>query len=114
MATSTILEKAHILCKNVENEWKLVAMENSREVHYTLSVHSVGKKYIKVTSKLSTDPADRTGGVYMFINKLTGNCYGVKSWNQADKLCRGTVDNFIDYPEMCSPYGGFAYLPKRG
>jgi len=112
MSTSTVKDAA-ILCGVVKNEWKVNAIESGHENHYTLVVHSVGRKYIKITSKMNTDPADRIGHAYMFIDKVTGNCYGVKSWNQADSLVRGTVNNFIDHPEMCSPYGGFAYLPKN-
>jgi hypothetical protein len=112
MSTSTIKDAA-ILCGVVKNAWKVNAIESGHENHYTLIVHSVGRKYIKITSKMNTDPVDRIGHAYMFIDKVNGKCYGVKSWNQADSLVRGTVTNFIDHPEMCSPYGGFAYLPKH-
>jgi hypothetical protein len=112
MSTS-IVKDAAILCGVVKNEWKVNAIESGQENYYTLMVHSVGRKYIKVVSKMNTDPVDRIGHAYMFIDKVTGKCYGVKSWNQADSLVRGTVTNFIDHPEMCSPYGGFAYLPKH-
>jgi chromosome condensin MukBEF ATPase and DNA-binding subunit MukB len=112
MAT-TILDAATKLCEVVQNEWKIDALESGRDNHYTLKVHSVGRKYIKLTSKMNTDPEDRIGHAYMFIDKVSGKCYGVKSWNQADKLVRGTVDNFINNPHMCSAYGGFAYLPNR-
>ena len=111
--TTSVLEDAAILCAVVENNWKVDAIESGRENHYTLAVHSVGKRYIKLTSKMNTDPDNRIGHAYMFIDKVTGICYGVKSWNQADKLNRGTVTNFIENPQMCSPYGSFAYLPKR-
>ena len=112
-SSASIIKDAAILCDVVQNEWKVNAIDSGRENHYTLIVHSVGRKYIKITSKMNTDPVDRIGHAYMFIDKVTGKCYGVKSWNQADSLVRGTVTNFIDHPEMCSPYGGFAYLPKH-
>jgi hypothetical protein len=110
---ASITELANKLCEVVENNWKVDAIESGRDNHYTLAVHSVGRKYIKVTSKMNTDPDNRIGHAYMFIDKNNGNCYGVKSWNQADSLNRGTVINFIENPHMCSPYGSFAYLPRR-
>ena len=112
--TSSIITQIENMCKVVQNEWKVNSIESGCDNYTTLNVHSVGRKYIKVTCKRNTDPSDRVGSTYMFIDKNTGKCYGVKSWNQADtSLVRGVVQNFIDHPEMCSPYGHFAYLPRR-
>ena len=107
---ATVEHLAEQMCKAVTNNWKVDAIESNRETHYTLEVQSVGRKYIKITSKLNTDPADRIGHAYMFIDKNTGICYGAKTYNQADSMKRGTVTQFIEYPYMCSPYGGFAYI----
>lgn len=111
--TTSVLKDVAAMCAAITNNWNVDAIESCRDNDVELAVHSVGRKYIKVVRKLKHESADRTGYVYMFVNKLTGECYGVKSWNQADSLMMGTVNQFIENPHMCSIYGSFAYLPKR-
>lgn len=110
---TTVLEDVAAMCAAITNNWNVDAIESGRDNATILDVYSVGKKYIKVVRKLNHESADRTGYVYMFVNKLTGECYGVKSWNQADSLMRGTVKQFTMHPQMCSVYGGFVYIKKR-
>ena len=112
--TASIISVAESLCKEVTNEWKVTSIENGHESHSILTVHSVGRKYIKLTVRKDHEPEDWAGYAYMFIDKNTGDCFSVKSWNQADtSLVRGKAINFVDHPYMCSPYGHFGYLPHR-
>ena len=100
------------LIEVLNNEWKVLALENSHSV-YTQLEYEVGRKYIKVWSYLVfADGEERRRGrsVWMFIDKNSGECYKPASVNGPAKGIRFWIDQLADNPDICDPYGSFLYI----
>lgn len=107
---SKVEDNLNKLIEIVNNEWYVTALESNRENYYQCQIHSIGRKYIKITSKMNTDPADRIGSAYAFVDKKTGEVYKAASWAQPAKGVRATVDELLTDTSRCDPYGGWLYL----
>jgi hypothetical protein len=98
------------LIEVLNNEWKVLSLENGRSV-YTQLEYEVGRKYIKVLSYLS-DNGDKIRGrsVWMFVDKNSGECYKPASYKAPAKYVRYLITQLADNPHICDPYGSFLYL----
>ena len=98
------------LIEVLNNEWKVLSLENGRSV-YTQLEYEVGRKYIKVWSYLS-DAGDRIRGrsCWMFVDKNTGECYKPASYKAPAKYVRYLITQLADNPHICDAYGSFLYL----
>ena len=98
------------LVEVLNNEWKVLSLENSRSVYTQLEME-IGRKYIKVWEKLVTphreDPAR---SCWMFVDKNTGECYKPASYKAPAKGVRYLITQLADNPHVCDPYGSFLYL----
>ena len=94
----------------VNDQWKVNAIESGYNNYYQVEIGSVGRKYIKVTSKMNTDPKERKGSAYAFVDKVTGEVYKAASWSAPAKGVRGTVAELLTDTSRCDPYGGWLYL----
>ena len=108
--TTTVEQQVEELVQLVNNEWKVLSLENGRSV-YTQLEYEVGRKYIKVWSYLS-DAGDRIRGrsCWMFVDKNTGECYKPASYKAPAKGVRYLITQLADNPHICDPYGSFLYL----
>ena len=98
------------LIEVLNNQWKVDALESSRSVYTQLEME-IGRKYIKVLSYLS-DNGDkiRGRGVWMFVDKNTGECYKPASYKAPAKGVRYLITQLADNPHICDAYGSFLYL----
>ena len=98
------------LIEVLNNEWKVLSLENNRSV-YTQLEYEVGRKYIKVLSYLS-DNGDKIRGrsVWMFVDKNSGECYKPASYKAPAKGVRYLITQLADNPHVCDAYGSFLYL----
>ena len=108
--TTTVEQQVEELVQLVNNEWKVLSLENGRSV-YTQLEYEVGRKYIKVWSYLS-DAGDRIRGrsCWMFVDKNTGECYKPASYKAPAKGVRYLITQLTDNPHICDAYGSFLYL----
>ena len=108
--TTTVEQQVEELVQLVNNEWKVLSLENGRSV-YTQLEYEVGRKYIKVWSYLS-DAGDRIRGrsCWMFVDKNTGECYKPASYKAPAKGVRYLITQLADNPHICDAYGSFLYL----
>ena len=92
------------------NEWKVLSLENSRSVYNQLEME-VGRKYIKVWQYLVSG-GERLNGrsCWMFVDKNDGACYKPASYKAPAKGIRFWIDQLVDQPEICDPYGSFLYV----
>ena len=101
------------LLEVVNNEWKVLSLENCRSV-YTQLEYEVGRKYIKVWSYLKDgnfgDARMNGRSCFMFIDKETGACYKPASFKAPAKGIRFWIDQLVMNPEMVDPYGSFLYV----
>ena len=98
------------LLEVLNNQWKVLALENSRSV-YTQLEYEVGRKYIKIWSYLVADgEKDRGRSCWMFVDKNTGECYKPASYKAPAKHVRYLITQLADNPHICDPYGSFLYL----
>ena len=104
------------LIEVLNNEWKVLSLENNRSV-YTQLECEVGRKYIKVWSYLkNTDIVmqvdERLNGrsCWMFVDKNSGECYKPSSHRAPAKGVRYLITQLADNPHICDPYGSFLYL----
>lgn len=97
------------LIEVLNNEWKVLSLENSRSVYSQLE-YEVGRKYIKVWSYLS-DAGERLNGrsCFMFVDKNSGAVYKPASHKAPAKGIRFYLESLVERPEIVDPYGTFLY-----
>ena len=88
---------------------KVNALESSRTT-YTNFEYEVGRKYIKVWDYLVSDGERLRGrSCYMFVEKETGAVYKPASYKAPAKGIRFYIEQLVDNPDICDPYGSFLY-----
>ena len=88
---------------------KVNALESSRTT-YTNFEYEVGRKYIKVWDYLISDGERLRGrSCYMFVDKNTGAVYKPASYKAPAKGIRFYIEQLVDNPDICDPYGSFLY-----
>ena len=98
------------LIEVLNNEWKVLSLENNRSV-YTQLEYEVGRKYIKVWSYLKNVDERLNGrSCWMFVDKNSGECYKPASYKAPAKGVRYLITQLADNPHICDPYGSFLYL----
>ena len=98
------------LLEVLNNEYKVNAIESGHSV-YTQLEYEVGRKYIKVWSYLSNNGERLYGrSCFMFVDKNDGACYKPASYKAPAKGIRFYIDQLVENPEICDPYGGFLYI----
>ena len=98
------------LLEVLNNEYKVNAIESGDSI-YTQLEYEVGRKYIKVWSYLSNNGERLYGrSCFMFVDKNDGACYKPASYKAPAKGIRFYIDQLVENPEICDPYGSFLYL----
>ena len=97
------------LIEVVNNRWKVDAIESGRSFYHKLT-YKVGKKYIKVMDSNVYADKIQSNGVFMFVDKNTGECYKPASYKAPAKGVRYLITQLADNPHVCDPYGSFLYL----
>ena len=98
------------LIEVLNNEWKVLSLENNRSVYTQLEME-IGRKYIKVWSYLVGDEGRIRGrSCWMFVDKNTGECYKPASYKAPAKGVRYLITQLADNPHICDAYGSFLYL----
>jgi hypothetical protein len=98
------------LIEVLNNEWKVLSLENGRSVYTQLEVE-VGRKYIKIWSYLVGSEGRLNGrSCWMFVNNKTGECYKPASYKAPAKGVRFMIDFLANNCHVCDPYGSFLYL----
>jgi len=97
------------LIEVLNNDWKVLAIENGRNFHEYLTME-VGRKYIKVWQSKCYDGVVREGrSCFMFVDKETGACYKPASYKAPAKGIRFFIESLVDSPEVVDQYGSFLY-----
>ena len=92
------------------NEWKVNSIESGHSVYTQLEV-TEGQKYLKVWSYLMGGDGRLNGrSCWMFVDKNDGACYKPASYKAPAKGIRFWIDQLVDQPEICDPYGSFLYV----
>ena len=112
--TTTTQTKAEFLTEalieNVNNEWKVKALENNRN-HYDVLTMEVGRKYIKVWQQGVWDGVIRDSrSCYMFVDKNDGAVYKPASYKAPAKGVRFSIAGLLENYTICDPYGSFLYV----
>ena len=98
------------LIEVLNNDWKVLAIENGRNFHDYLTME-VGRKYIKVWQSKCYDGVVREGrSCFMFVDKETGACYKPASHKAPAKGIRFYIESLLETPEVVDQYGSFLYL----
>ena len=98
------------LIEVLNNDWKVLAIENGRNFHNYLTME-VGRKYIKVWQSKCYDGVVREGrSCFMFVDKETGACYKPASHKAPAKGIRFYIESLLETPEVVDQYGSFLYL----
>ena len=98
------------LLEVVNNQWKVNAIESGRSLYHRLDME-VGRKYIKVWETLVRDGVeDTTRSCWMFVDKKTGDVYKPASYKAPAKGIRFHIEQLVDNPDICDPYGSFLYV----
>ncbi len=98
------------LIEFLNNDWKVLAIENGRNFHDYLTLE-VGRKYIKVWQSKCYDGVVREGrSCFMFVDKETGACYKPASHKAPAKGIRFYIESLLETPEVVDQYGSFLYL----
>jgi hypothetical protein len=97
------------LIEVLNNDWKVLAIENGRNFHEYLTME-VGRKYIKVWQSKCYDGVVREGrSCFMFVDKETGACYKPASHKAPAKGIRFFIESLVETPEVVDQYGSFLY-----
>ena len=97
------------LIEVLNNDWKVLAIENGRNFHEYLTME-VGRKYIKVWQSKCYDGVVREGrSCFMFVDKETGACYKPASHKAPAKGIRFYIESLLETPEVVDQYGSFLY-----
>jgi hypothetical protein len=97
------------LIEVLNNQWKVNAIESGRNFYHKLT-YKVGKKYIKVMDSNVYADKIQSNGVFMFVDKNTGECYKPASYKAPAKYVRYLITQLADNPHICDAYGSFLYL----
>ena len=98
------------LIEVLNNEWKVLSLENNRSVYTQLEIEE-GRKYIKIWSYLVGDEGRIRGrSCWMFVDKNTGEVYKPSSYRAPAKGVRYLITQLVNNPETCDQYGSFLYL----
>ena len=98
------------LIEVLNNEWKVLSLENNRSVYNQLEME-IGRKYIKIWTYLIVGSEKRSGrSCWMFVDKNTGEVYKPASYKAPAKGVRYLITQLVNNPETCDPYGSFLYL----
>ena len=96
------------LVDRLNNEWKLIDLENNREPYQYLTIEK-GRKYAKLIVNFYASSRVEQRSVYCFIDRTSGAVYKSASWKSPAKGIRFYVEQLLETPEMCDPYGSFLY-----
>lgn len=94
------------LIEQLNDTWKVNAIESGHSFYHFLTRED-GRKYIKLVDNHS---AGGGRSVYMFIDKSTGAVYKSASWKSPAKGIRFWIDQLVQSPDICDPYGSFLYI----
>ena len=98
------------LIETLNDMWKVNALESCRSVYTQLEVE-VGRKYVKIWSYLVVgSERDRGRSCWMFVDKNTGACYKPASYKAPAVGIRYQIEDLIESPTICDPYGSFLYM----
>ena len=99
------------LLEVVNNQWKVNAIESGRSLYHRLDME-VGRKYIKVWETLVRDGVeDTTRSCWMFkLIKRLVKLYKPASYKAPAKGIRFHIEQLVDNPDICDPYGSFLYV----
>tara|TARA_B100000900_G_C20473940_1_gene672550 strand:- start:6 stop:359 length:354 start_codon:yes stop_codon:yes gene_type:complete len=102
------------LLETLNNRERVDAIESSRTV-YTQFEYEVGRKYIKVWSRLISEcfglvEPYNGRSCYMFVEKDGGACYKPASHKAPAKGIRFWIDQLADNPDICDAFGSFLYI----
>jgi len=103
--TLTPLSYTLTLIKQLNNLWKVDAIESGHHDYHQLDVVE-GRKYLKIRQHYAHSNGR---SVYMFVDKVNGFCYKPASWKSPAKGVRYDIHTLVNSPEMCDPYGSFLY-----
>ena len=93
------------------NDREKVNTIESSQTTYTNFEYEVGRKYIKVWSYLISDGERLRGrSCFMFVEKETGAVYKPASYKAPAKGIRFYIEQLVDNPDICDPYGSFLYV----
>jgi len=109
----TVLSQIDCLVAELNDRFSVDAVESGHSSFYQVAPY-VGKRYIKLISALVQSRADNVltyfnRSVYMFIDKETGNIYKPASAKTPAKGIRFHIDQLVEQPALCDPYGSFLY-----
>ena len=107
--TTTVEQQVQELIGLVNNQWKVNRIESGHSFYPELS-YTIGKKYIKVMNSSVYQTHVNSNGVFMFVDKNTGECYKPASFRAPAKIVRYMMTELLKDPEMVDPYGSFLYL----
>ena len=98
------------LVETLNDFWKVNALESCRSVYTQLEVE-VGRKYVKIWSYLIGAEGRLNGrSCWMFVDKNTGACYKPASYKAPAVGIRYQIEDLIESPTICDPYGSFLYM----
>ena len=98
------------LIETLNDMWKVNALESCNSVYTQLEVE-VGRKYVKIWSYLVVGGERNRGrSCWMFVNKETGACYKPASYKAPAVGIRYQIEDLIESPMICDPYGSFLYM----
>lgn len=109
----TVLSQIDCLIAELNERFYMDAVESGHSSFYQVAPY-VGKRYIKlirasVQSRSENVLTDMGRAVYMFIDKETGNIYKPASAKTPAKGIRFHIDQLVEHPALCDPYGSFLY-----
>ena len=98
------------LIETLNDMWKVNALESCRSVYTQLEVE-VGRKYVKIWDYLVVGGERNRGrSCWMFVDKNTGACYKPASYKAPAVGIRYQIEDLIESPTICDPYGSFLYM----
>lgn len=109
----TVLNQIDVLVAELNERFYIDAVESGHSSFYQVAPY-VGKRYIKLISALVQSRADNVltcfnRSVYMFIDKSTGAIYKPASAKAPAKGIRFHIEQLVEKPTLCDPYGSFLY-----
>lgn len=98
------------LVETLNNEWKVKAIESHNMLWHRLEIQE-GKRYLKVWNRLIQN-GDENGSrsMWMFVDKNTGACYKPASCKAPAVGIRYQIEDLIEDPAICDPFGSFLYI----
>ena len=97
------------LIEVLNDRWRVDAIESGHSFYHQLT-YTVGGKFYKLINFYDGPSAGAGRSVYMFVDKVTGNCYKPATWNARAAGVRFTIEQLVESPETCDPYGSFLYI----